>query len=373
MRRLSITALALCCAVTPAAAQSNAPSFGTGVQFQGYSFSDGLGVKAANLLLVPFAAQMPIGSKFSADVYSAFASGHALIGSTQHSLSGMVDTRIRANFQATPWALVTVGVNVPTGNATHTDSEARVAAVLASEILGFREASWGLGFGVTTGIATAYQIAGTGVGLGLSYRVASQFEPVADSSLKYTPGNEVRLRLGLDRNVRGNKLTGGITFQNYTQDRVDNRDLFQPGNRWRGDLAYSFRTSTTAAWTAYATDVWREHGDVNISVVDQAGTLLRDSTFSTGTQNLWIAGIAGSIRIHNVALQPNFDARRQTRSLQGGEGWLVGGGTEVPLRAGRFDVTPNGRIAFGKIQGESAVNHGMWGGELGISVRWGGH
>jgi hypothetical protein len=377
MRRITTAALIALVAAAPAAttasAQSNSPSFGTGVQFQGYSFGDGLGVKAANLLLVPFAAQMPIGTKLSADLYTAYASGRALIGTTEHTLTGMVDTRIRATYQATPWALITLGINVPTGNSTHTDSEARVSAVLASEMLGFREASWGLGFGVTTGIATAYHIGGTGVGLGASYRKASQFEPVADSALKYTPGNETRIRLGLDRNIGGNKLSGGVTFQNYTQDRVDNRDLFQPGNRWRGDLAYSFRTGTSAAWTAYATDVWREHGDVNISVVDEFGTLLRDSTTSTGTQNLVIAGLAGSVRMGNVSLLPNIDARKQTRSLPGGEGWLVGAGTDVPLKAGRFDVTPGARIVYGQIQGDSPVNHGMWGGELSLGVRWGGN
>jgi hypothetical protein len=373
MRRLSIAALAALALTTPAGAQSTSPSFGTGVQFQGYSFAEGLGVKAANLLLVPFAASLPLGSRASADVYTAYGTGSALVGDTQHRLSGFVDTRVRANFQATPWALITVGVNVPTGNATHTDSEARVAAVLSSELLGFREASWGLGAGVTTGIATAHHIGSTGVGLGVSYRVASQFEPVADSSLKYTPGNEVRVRLGLDRNIGNNKLTGGITFQNYSQDKVDNRDLFQPGNRWRGDLAYSFRTGATAAWTLYATDIWRENGDVSINVIDQSGAALQDSTFSTGTQNLVIGGIAGSLRMGSLSLQPAIDARMQTRELEGGEGWLVGAGTDVPLRAGRFDITPGGRITFGKIQGDSPVDHSVWGGELSLTLRWGGH
>ncbi len=372
MRRLSIAALALLGAVSPAAAQRGSPAFGTGVHFQGYNFDDGLGVSGANLLMVPFAAQTPIGSRITADVYTAYATGSVLIGETQHRLSGMVDTRVRANFQATPWALLTLGVNVPTGNATHTDSEARVAAVLASELLGFREASWGLGAGFTTGIATAHHIGNTGVGLGVSYRLASEFEPVADSTLKYTPGNEVRVRLGLDRNIGSNKLTGGVTFQNYSEDRVEGRDLFQPGNRWRGDVAYSFRTGASAAWTVYAADVWREHGDVNVGVVDQSGALLRDSTFSTGTQNLVMGGIAASLRVGSLAIAPAIDARMQTRSLPGGEGWLVGAGADVPLRAGRFDLTPGGRLTIGSIQGDTPVNRSLWGGELSLNVRWGG-
>jgi hypothetical protein len=345
----------------------------TGAHFQGYNFDDGLGVEAVNLLLVPFAAQVPITSRLSTDVYTAFARGTALVGDTQYKLTGMVDTRLRANFQATPWALLTLGVNLPTGNATHDDGEARVAAVLSSDLLGFREASFGLGAGFTTGIATAHHIGNTGVGLGLSYRVASEFEPVADSALKYTPGNEVRVRVAFDRNIGSNKLTGGVTFQNYAQDRVSGRDLFQPGNRWRGDVAYAFRTGASAAWTVYATDVWREHGDASIDIVDPAGTVLRDSVVTTGTQNLLIGGIAGSMRAGGLLLEPGIDARVQTRSLEGGDGWLIGAGTNVPLRAGRFDVTPGGRLTYGKIQGDTPTNWSMWGGELSLVLRWGGN
>ena len=371
MRRLTVAALALVCSVTPAAAQS--PSFGSGVQFQGYSFDEGLGVKAANLMMVPFAVQLPMGPRFAADLYTAYARGNVEIGDTEHSLSGMVDTRARASFQATPWALITLGLNIPTGNSTHTDSEARVAAVLSSELLGFREASWGLGMGITTGIATAHHIGETGVGLGVSYRMASEFEPVTDSSLTYHPGNEVRVRLALDRDIGDNKITGGLTFQNYSEDKVDGRELFQAGNRWRGDLSYSFRTGPTAAWTLYATDVWREHGDVSVGIVDEAGLLLRDSTFSTGSQNLLIGGLAGSMRLGSINLNPSVDARMQTRSLPGGEGWLVGAGTDVPVVLGRFDITPGGRLLFGAMQGETSDSHSLWGAELSLRIRWGGN
>ncbi|MEO5511570.1 MAG: hypothetical protein ABIS27_13145 [Longimicrobiales bacterium] len=371
MRRI-LAAIALVALAAPVAAQSSSVSVGSGVFFQGYSFDDGLGVKAANLLMVPFATQVPISSRVSGDVYTAYARGSALIGGTTHTLSGMVDTRVRLNVQATPWALVTLGANIPTGNATHTDSEARVAAVLASDMLGFREASWGLGAGFTTGVATAHHIGRTGVGLGVSYRLSSEFEPVADSSLKYTPGNEIRVRFGLDRNIAGNKLTGGVTFQNYSQDQVQGRDLFQPGNRWRGDLAYSFRTGASAAWTLYAADIWREHGDVSIDITDQNGAILGDSTFSTGTQNLLIGGLVGSVRLGSLSLAPSVDARMQTRSLDGGEGWLVGAGTDVPLRAGSLDITPGGRLTFGQIQGDTPIYRNLLGGELSLSVRWGG-
>jgi hypothetical protein len=152
---------------------------------------------------------------------------------------------------------------------------------------------------------------------------------------------------------------------------VDQRDLFQPGNRWRGDLAYSFRTSASAAWTLYATDIWRQHGDVNIAVVDTDGALLRDSTFSTGTQNLLVAGAVGSVRIGSLALRPTLDGRMQTRSLDGGAGWILGGGTDIPVRAGHFEITPGGRVLFGKIQGDAPIDRSLWGAELSLAIRTG--
>ena len=70
-------------------------------------------------------------------------------------LSGPVDTSIKASYAVTPWALVSVGANVPTGNGTHSGQEAIVASVLSTDLLGFREATWGTGFAVTSSVASA--------------------------------------------------------------------------------------------------------------------------------------------------------------------------------------------------------------------------
>src|SRR5215510_7150985 len=181
-----------------AAAQITQLGIGGGAQFQGYSFAKGLGVSAANLLMLPVAYEQPIGRSLSIDIYSAYARGAVEIGDTVYHLNGLVDTRVRANWAATPWAVLTVGLNLPTGDSQHDSEEAVVSNVLATEVLGFREASWGLGFGTTTGIATVHNFGGLGVGFGASYRLGSEFEPSADTTLRYTPGNETRVRLALD-------------------------------------------------------------------------------------------------------------------------------------------------------------------------------
>ena len=369
--RSALLAVTLC--AWPLFAQAQVLS--TGLHGQGYDFDDAFGVRAVNLLLVPLAYQQPLGQRLSGDLYSAFARGAVNIGGTEYTLSGPVDTRVRLNWTATPWAVVSLSMNVPTGNETHSENEARVASALSTELLGFREASWGLGFGATTGIATASRLGEWGVGFGASYRLASGFEPRADTAFTYTPGNETRVRLAFDRNLRGNRLTLGAAFQRYSKDELDGRNLFQSGNRYRADATYSFRTGASATWTAFATDIWREQGDILVPVVSidpETGEPVAQENTRTGTQNLLIAGLSGSVRVTPaLAVRPTADFRLQTREEQGGSGWLIGVGGDVPLRRGRIDMFPSARISYGSIENADANGFRVLGGEIGLTLRWG--
>lgn len=372
MMRASALFTALLLAPTLAAAQLRPGAVNTGVQFQGYDFDDGLGVEAANLLLVPLSWQVAVGDRLSFDAYGAWARGTALIAGTQYELNGLVDTRVRANYAVTPWAMVTLGLNLPTGQTEHTEDEARVAAVLASDLLGFREANFGLGFGATTGLATAYRVGETGLGVGLSYRFASDFQPSADTTLEYTPGNEIRVRVGADRNIGSSKLTAGITYQNFARDELDGRDLFQAGNRLRGDVTFSFRSGPGATWTAYVTDVWRDRGDVRLEVLNPQGGPA-SQTLVTGRQNLLIAGVTGAWRARpTLVVQPLAEVRLLSREDDGGEGWLAGAGATVPLRLGRFSVVPGARLNYGSVQAETDTGYRALGGEINVSVTFGG-
>lgn len=337
------------------------------------SFGSGYPLDNATLLLLPVAYQQPIGEHVTVDAYSGFAVGSVKAGGNTFRLSGPIDTRLRASWSATPWAVLTLGLNIPTGKATHDTDEAVVASVLSTDLLGFREANFGVGFGATTGIATARRVGEWGIGFGASYRLSSGFEPNADTTLKYTPGNEARARVVLDRTIRGNKLTAGVTFQNYTQDKIAGRNLFQSGNRWRGDATYSFRTGAAASWTMYVSDLWRQRGDLTLSLLKPGGGTVRDSIARTPSQNLLIAGLAGAWRVSpSLMLRPGVDLRLQNRSEAGGTGWVLGGGTEVPLRSGSMEISPAARVTFGQIETPAREMKSLFGGELGVSVRWGG-
>ena len=145
----------------PAAAQQ---SIGVGTEYMGYTFEEGLGASAAQLLMFPVAVRFPV-SSLTFDLYAAWAQGKVERDDVAYTLSGPVDTRVKLSWQASPWMLMSVGASLPTGNSTHDGEEAVVASVLAMDLLGFREATWGTGAQITSSLATAMRAGGWGIGI----------------------------------------------------------------------------------------------------------------------------------------------------------------------------------------------------------------
>jgi len=112
------------CAPSVLGGQLSPHAVGTGVQFQSYSLSEALGAERATLTLFPLAYSLPVGDRVDLQLYGAYASGSVERGGLTYTLEGPVDTRIRAKYQVSPWAVVTALVNVPTGNSTHDAGEA---------------------------------------------------------------------------------------------------------------------------------------------------------------------------------------------------------------------------------------------------------
>lgn len=359
----------------PLEAQEVQQSLGVSVNFQGLSFDEALGIEVANLLLIPIAYRFSVNEKFSADFYAAWAEGRVERENETFVLNGAVDTRVRLSYQASPWAVLTVGAALPTGNATHNTEEAVVASVLSSDILGFNEASWGTGFAITTGVATVHRIGSWGLGIGASYRLADDFEPSADTVFSYSPGNESRVRLALDRNVgESGKFTGGVTFQTFQSDQLDGRNLFQAGDRVRVDASYAFRAGSST-WNAFVANLWRTDGDLSLQLFDDTGAILGDSILSAGWQNLFMVGIGGAVPVGStVYMHPMVDLRIQDRNDDGfdsGSGWILRGGVDLPLRLfTAFDFFPRIRGLFGQLTAEGGESHGFWGIETGATIRF---
>ena len=358
------------------AAQANAQSIGVSAIFQGYDFDNSLGVDGAQLLMTPIAYRLPIGDRFSAELFAAWAEGRVQRNGQVSTLSGPVDTRVHMGYRVSSKAIVTVSVNLPTGNVTHDSEEAVVASVLSSDILGFRESNWGTGAYVTTGLATAQRFGTWGVGLGLSYRAADGFEPRSDTSLTYLPGNELRARLGVDRNVgETGKFTAGFTLQSFASDEFGGRNLFQSGNRVRVDAAYSFRAGSTT-WSISAADVWRAEGDLSLQIINSSGAAVGDSIVATNTQNLIFASLNGAIPIGStIYLRPVIDFRFQQIGTSPGEvdiggNWIAGGGFSIPIRLLGVDVFPRVKVNVGRLKAADGTTHGALGVEASGTVRF---
>lgn len=332
-------------------------SVGGGIDYMGYAFDPGLGADAAQLLMIPVAVQVPAMPGLSFDIFGAWAEGRVERGDTLYKLSGLVDTGVRAAYQATPWALVTLGANVPTGDATHDGQEAIVASLLSTDILGFREASWGRGFALTASAAVARSMGNFGLGLAGAYSMRGKFSPdAADEDFEYQPGSEARIRLGVDRNFGNSTLTVGGTFITYTQDQANGQNLFQAGKRFRFDASYAFRMAA-GVWTIYAADLVRQTGTLELPNVDSQGTPLGTFTsIDTPKQNLAVAGVMGAVALGGgFVFRPHVDFKLQAREDSSGNdtgsGWLVAAGGDVPVRIfGGHDFFPKARVLLGSLK-----------------------
>lgn len=344
--------------------------------FLGYTFDDEFPLDAVNLFIAPFGYRVPVGRNLVLDFSGAWAQGRVEAGDRTYELQGLVDSQVKARLQATPWALLSVSVNLPTGEATHDTDEAVVASVLSSDLLGFRESVWGVGLGVTTAVSAATRAGDWGLGAGASYRVAGGFQPADGSELEYEPGNELRLRVGLDRDLGASgTLTLGATFQSFAEDRADGRNLFQAGSRFMGDANLVFRAGSQI-WTLHAANVWRERGDLTFTLVDGSGAVVADTVVHTPSQNLVIAGLSGSIPMGGAhRFRPALDVRRQTRDNPSGDdegsGWIAGAGADLLLRLGpRTTLVPSGRFLTGSVVDPDDEARGVTGVEGGVILRF---
>jgi hypothetical protein len=359
-----VAALAPVVAVAPVEAQL-ASDFSVTVapNYRAFSLDESLRASSASLLLLPVAVQVPLGNRFSVDAYSAYASGSVETEAGTLELSGPVDTQVRGTWGATSWARVTIGLNLPTGHGTHSAEEAEVAAVLSTDLLGFREARFGTGMGVTTGVALAHRLGDWGLGYGASYRLTGEFEPSDSTSAVYSPGDEIVARVAADRNVgTSGKFTLGATYQHFSEDEAP-FNLFQPGARIRGDASYAFRAGSSATMSVFLTDVWRQQGEVSLLAAP-------DSVAATvGSQNLLIVG-AGMSLGGALQLAPRADLRILSHEDGTGSGWVGGAGVGMTTRAAGIQLMPRVRVMFGGIESDAGESQGMTGFEVELAARF---
>ena len=184
-------------------------------------------------LAVPVFVSMPFGSSFTFDVGTSYTRARVTSGSTVSEINGLTDTQLRGNLTlGSDFVVITGGVNLPTGRSSVTLDEITAAGRIGSDFLAFPISNMGTGLAATGGIAIARPLGDWNLGFGGSVRHSSTFDPfnVPGQTLRFTPGDEYRARIGVDRGVSNGRLALGLTYSAFGNDDAGG-SVYNTGSR----------------------------------------------------------------------------------------------------------------------------------------------
>lgn len=316
-----------------------------GPQVVSYKFGSGAAEKTVSQLAMPFAVIMPFGSRWTLDLSSSYAKADVKSpGGKSSSISGLTDTQLRGNLMLGDNTMVlTFGLNLPTGQYTVPEGQQEAAGQIGNDFLLYPVSSMGSGLATTGGIAAARTVGNWNVGFGGSFRVSSKFDAyqVASKVLRFTPGNEYRLRVGLDRPVGDGQVTLGLTYSKFGSDAADNTS-YSTGDRALAQATLSIPVpSIPLAGAALSLTGWN---------------LYRAAGQQIGGQSPWenvsdaIVGLG--FRIGGLFIQPTIEGRFwQVAGNRAGT--IANAGARLQFTAGALSFNPSVTYASGKLYSQS--------------------
>jgi hypothetical protein len=280
-----------------------------GPQYVSYKFGTGSAATTVSELAIPFAVIVPFGERFGFDISTAYANAAVKsAGATTSSISGLTDTQLRGNYTfGDNAAVITLGVNLPTGQYTVPATQQAAAGQIGSDFLVYPVPSMGNGLGATGGVAFAQTLGDWNLGYGGSFRHSTPFDAyqVASSVLRFTPGDEYRLRVGLDRPVSDGRFSVAVTYSKFTNDAADST-TFATGDRALGQASIYLPNSSgtsdvqLSAWNLYrgagqligAPAPWTNVSNLNFAVGwTVSGVYIQPSVEG----RYWTVGSAGAV------------------------------------------------------------------------------
>lgn len=372
--RLAIATAGAAIALSGAASPLQAQSVGAGAHVQSYSFDDPTiaGVESVRLVVTPFAAAVDLG-RVSLGLSGAYASGTATgPGGGEASLSGPTDTDLVLTYRPGPdWLVVSASSALPTGKSSLDAEGSFVAAFIAAELLSFEIASWGSGGDVGGDVAVATQAGAWGVGLSAGYRLAREYEPVPDLPFSYKPGNQLQLRVALDRDVsQTSTLSLLVGVQHFSDDELAGTNLFKSGTRVQAMASYAFPLGLRSSALVF--------GGVNHRA---NGTLLTEEAALSGaadspSQQLFMTG--ANLRFplgRGSAVLPKAEMFVFRAEDGASQGWVATIGPAMDLRLSgnastrQFFLTPSFVWRTGNVVVQEGSESGFSGWEAGVTVR----
>jgi hypothetical protein len=306
------------------------------VQYQIHSPAD----ETVSELAIPVFVSVPAGSRLSFDVGTAYARAHVTSGADHSDIAGLTDVQLRAQYTlGSDLVVLTGGVNLPTGNASVSLGQLEAASLIGSDFLAFPVSNMGTGLAFTGGAAMAYPLGIWNVGAGASVRRSRAYEPfdVPGQSFRYQPGNEVRLRLGIDRPLADGRLAFGATYAAFGRDDAGG-SAYNTGDRV---IALGELTGRLGEhdYTVAAYNVFRAPG--NYASGDRAGRENIANLFlSLGVHTLGTI-IEPSLELRHW-LQNVYDAGDATGPARSQSSRLATFGLRARIDAGGFELFPSG-------------------------------
>jgi hypothetical protein len=297
-------------------------------------------------LAIPLFVSLPVGSRTSVDIGTAYAHAQVTSGAEHSDIAGLTDVQLRAQYTlGSDRVVLTGGINLPTGNASVSADQLAAASLIGSDFLAFPVSNMGTGLAITGGAAMAYPLGEWNLGAGASIRRSRAYEPfdVPGESFRYQPGNEVRLRLGLDRPVAEGRVAFGATYAAFGRDDAGG-SAYNTGDRViaLGELTGRLGEED---YTVAAYNVFRAPG--SYASGDRAG---REN----------IANLFLSLGVHTLGtvIEPSLELRHWLQNVYDDEASparaqssaLATIGLRARIDAGSFELFPSaGYTALGRL------------------------
>jgi hypothetical protein len=256
-------------------------------------------------LAVPVFVSMPFGSSFTFDVGTSYTRARVSSGSTVSEIHGLTDTQLRGNLTlGSDFVVITGGVNLPTGRSSVALDELTAAGRIGSDFLAFPISNMGTGLAATGGIAIARPLGDWNIGFGGAVRHSSTYDPfnVPGQTLRFTPGDEYRVRAGVDRGVSNGRLSLGLTYSAFGSDDAGG-SVYNTGNRVIAQAALTNSLSGTDV-TLAAYNVFRAPG--HYASGDPAGR-----------ENIANAYLGLGLHMLGTVVEPSIEARQWLQNVPG--------------------------------------------------------
>jgi hypothetical protein len=327
-------------------------------QFVSYQLGSGSTAVTISQLGVPFAVIVPFTDRFNIDLSSSYASSLVKVpGSSTSSIAGLTDTQLRGNYTlGDDFAVITLGLNLPTGQYKVPDGQQAAAGQIANDFLVYPVRSMGNGLAMTGGVGFAQTLGAWNLGVGASFRYSTQFDAyqVQTTILRFTPGTEARLRVGLDRPVGDGSFYASVTYSKFGNDQVAD-STFGTGDRALAQSALAIPMGPNRDLLLSMWDLFRATGQ---QLGDQPSP----------SENVGNLGVAVGFQRGGLYIQPNIEGRTWYYDGANG-GFLTNAGIRLRFDWAGLSVNPSATYSFGSLHNIGAPATDVTGFKASVLIR----